>query len=192
MNKTMKLVIISAISVLILMFMSFSMIHMSKINDKVDKWEESYRAIEEDVSTFTDVSDPKTIRLYVTELRKILDEIHFLGKMVESGQLADEAVMNILDGQDYLKVQLEVLTDTLYNHTEHAFYQFRGLWSNIESQQFELAEIPHIAEDAKKSRKEMNENLIKELTVIQTDIDDIKNKLKTMNKERLFHTHMGK
>ena len=174
MNKTMKLVIISAISVLILMFMSFSIIHMSKINDKVDKWEESYRAIEEDVSTFTDVSDPKTIRLYVTELRKILDEIHFLGKMVESGQLADEVVMNILDGQDHLKIKLEVLTDTLYNHTEHASIQFRGLWSNIESQQWELGEIPYIVDDAKKSRKEMNENLIKELTVIQSDIDDIK------------------
>jgi len=192
MNKTMKLIGTGFIGMVCFIYVTFSMIHMTKINNKVEEWEESYRAIEEDVSTFTDVSDPKTIRLYVTELRKILDEIHFLGKMVESGQLADEAVMNILDGQDYLKVQLEVLTDTLYNHTEHAFYQFRGLWSNIESQQFELAEIPHIAEDAKKSRKEMNENLIKELTVIQTDIDDIKNKLKTMNKERLFHTHMGK
>ena len=145
-----------------------------EFDETLDNIMGEYEVISEQVDAFVDISNPKTIRLYVTELRKILDEIHFLGKMVESGQLADEAVMNILDGQDHLKVQLEVLTDTLYNHTEHAFYQFRGLWSNIESQQFELAEIPHIAEDAKKSRKEMNENLIKELTVIQSDIDDIK------------------
>ena len=170
----MKLVSIASIGVVCFIYVTFSIIHMSRVNSQMDKWNESYRAIEEDVSTFTDVSDPKTIRLYVTELRKILDEIHFLGKMVESGQLADEVVMNILDGQDHLKIKLEVLTDTLYNHTEHASNQFRGLWSNIESQQWELGEIPYIVEDAKKSRKEMNENIIKELTVIQTDINDIK------------------
>ncbi len=184
-----KMIGYGLLSVICVTFMTSSIIHMTGVNNTIREWEESYRAIEEDVATFVRVSDPKTIRLYVTELRKILDEIHFLGKMVESGQLADEAVMNILDGQDHLKVQLEVLTDTLYNHTEHASYQFRGLWSNIESQQLELGEIPYIVEDAKKSRKEMNENLIKELTVIQTDIGDIKNKLKTMNKEKLFHRH---
>ena len=189
MNKTTRLIGTGFIGVVCFIYVTFSIIHMAKINEKVEEWEESYRAIEEDVAAFVEVSDPKSIRLYTTELRKILDEIHFLGRIVESGQLADETLMNILDEQEHLKVQLEVLTDTLYNHTEHASHQFRGLWSNIESQQLELGEIPYIVEDAKKSRKEMNENLIKELTVIQTDIDDIKNKLKTMNKEKLFHRH---
>jgi hypothetical protein len=173
------------LSVICVTFITSSIIHMTRVNNTIREWEESYGAIEEDVATFVRVSDPKTIRLYVTELRKILDEIHFLGKMVESGQLADEAVMNILDGQDHLKVQLEVLTDTLYNHTEHASHQFRGLWSNIESQQWELGEIPYIVKDVKKSREEMNENLIKELMVIHTDLDSIRTTINDLKDSKI-------
>ena len=74
------------IGVVCFIYVTFSMIHMSRVNSKMDEWNESYRAIEEDVSAFTKLSDPKTIRLYVKELNKILDNIHFLSKIVESGQ----------------------------------------------------------------------------------------------------------
>jgi hypothetical protein len=185
MNKTTRLIGTGFIGVVCFIYVTFSIIHMAKINEKVEEWEESYRAIEEDVAAFVEVSDPKSIRLYTTELRKILDEIHFLGRIVESGQLADETLMNILDEQEHLKVQLEVLTDTLYNHTEHASHQFRGLWSNIESQQWELGEIPYIVKDVKKSREEMNENLIKELMVIHTDLDSIRTTINDLKDSKI-------
>ena len=51
-----------------------------------------FEKISDDVDAFVKVSDPETIRHYVKELNKILDDITFLGKIVESGQLADEAL----------------------------------------------------------------------------------------------------
>ena len=51
------------ICTMVTMFITYSVIHMSKVNSKIDEWEESYDAIHKDVSTFTKVSDPKTIRL---------------------------------------------------------------------------------------------------------------------------------
>ena len=53
---------------------------------------EEYEVISDKVDTFVDVSNPKTIRLYTTELRKILDDVTFLGKMVESGQTSAESL----------------------------------------------------------------------------------------------------
>ena len=78
MNKTMKLIGTGSIGVVCFIYITFSIIHMARVNSKMDEWNESYKTIEEDVSAFVKVSDPKTIRLYVKELNKILDEIHLL------------------------------------------------------------------------------------------------------------------
>jgi len=51
-----------------------------------------FEQISNDVDAFVKVSDPETIRHYVKELNKILDDITFLSKIIESGQLADEAI----------------------------------------------------------------------------------------------------
>jgi len=51
-----------------------------------------FEKISDDVSAFTKISDPQTIRQYVKELNKILDDIEFLHNIIESGQIADEAL----------------------------------------------------------------------------------------------------
>ena len=50
-----------------------------------------FKDISEKVHTFAEVSDPKTVRLYISELHRILDDITFLNNLVSSGQLADES-----------------------------------------------------------------------------------------------------
>ena len=59
---------------------------------QVNIWDSNYQIITDKVYAFEKVADPKTIRLYVKELNKILDEILFLGYIIETGQLADEAL----------------------------------------------------------------------------------------------------
>ena len=63
-----------------------------EFENELNVWDSNYQIITDKVYAFEEVSDPKTIRLYVKELNKILDDITFLGKIVESGQLADEAL----------------------------------------------------------------------------------------------------
>ena len=106
MNKFTATMITGIICACITIFFTYSMIHMSKVNSKIDEWEESYDVIHKDVSTFTKVSDPKTIRLYVKELNKILDEIHFLGKLIENGQLADDGLTAILNEQSQMNKKI--------------------------------------------------------------------------------------
>ena len=63
-----------------------------KFENQLQVWDSNYQIITDKVLTFEKVSDPKTIRLYVNELNKILDDIRFLGYIVDSGQLADGAM----------------------------------------------------------------------------------------------------
>ena len=68
-----------------------------EFENQVQIWDSNYQIITDKVWAYEKVADPKTIRLYVKELNKILDEIHFLGYIVESGQLADEALIGFFE-----------------------------------------------------------------------------------------------
>ena len=63
-----------------------------EFEEQVNVWDSDYQIITDKVYAFEKVSDPKTIRLYVKELNKILDDVTFLGKMVESGQTSAESL----------------------------------------------------------------------------------------------------
>ena len=51
-----------------------------------------YEKISNEVDAFKKVADPKTIRAYVNELNKILDDVTFLNRVIETGQMGDEAL----------------------------------------------------------------------------------------------------
>ena len=68
-----------------------------EFENQLDVWDSNYQIITDKVYTYEKVSDPETIRHYVKELNKILDDITFLGKIVESGQLADEALTGFFE-----------------------------------------------------------------------------------------------
>ena len=68
-----------------------------QFDKQVNVWDSNYQIITDKVYAFEKVSDPKTIRLYVKELHAILDNIHFLSKIVESGQIADNTLDLFID-----------------------------------------------------------------------------------------------
>ena len=63
-----------------------------EFENELNVWDSNYQIITDKVYAFEKVSDPKTIRLYVKELNKILDDVTFLGKIVESGQVSAESL----------------------------------------------------------------------------------------------------
>jgi len=169
MNKTIKLIGTGFIGVVCFIYVTFSIIHMARVNSKMDEWNESYKAIEEDVSAFIKVSDPKTIRLYVKELNKILDDIHFLGKMLKGGQLADESLMSILDEQVLINKRLKYVT----THMDLVFKRHRA-W--IETNEFSVdligVDIDTLGMGLD-SIQVADSLLSKQIEDIQTDIDKI-------------------
>ena len=63
-----------------------------EFENQVQVWDSNYQIITDKVYAFEEVSDPETIRHYVKELNKILGDIEFLHNIIESGQIADEAI----------------------------------------------------------------------------------------------------
>ena len=67
-----------------------------EFENQVQIWDSNYQIITDKVWAYEKVADPETVRLYVKELNKILDDINFLNNLVKSGQLADKS-LNVYD-----------------------------------------------------------------------------------------------
>ena len=84
-----------------------------EFENQLDVWDSNYQIITDKVYSFEKVSDPKTIRLYVKELNKILDDVTFLGKMVESGQTSAESLDEFFS--EY-QSKLDEANDMIFGH----------------------------------------------------------------------------
>lgn len=103
----MKNAVIFILGVLISILVGLK-VGMTQVDKQVIEWDERYSKIEKDVSTFVDVSNPKTIRMYTKELRNILDNMTRLSKIIDKGEEIDVALGKILDGIKQLEDQWDV------------------------------------------------------------------------------------
>ena len=98
-----------------------------------------FENISEDVAAFKKISDPETIRAYVKELNKILDDVTFLNKVIETGQIAEESLndffeesQNQLDGVNERIVVLALETQGMISELSE------GVTSDLRSNKVEL------------------------------------------------------
>ena len=143
-----------------------------KMESVFDELLEEFRDISDTVHTFAEVSDPKTVRFYVSELNRILDDITFLGKMVESGQLADES-LNIFGSK------LDDVNDNVSSlRTE--------LYKEIESLRLSLTvkmddKVYGLKEDVITNRKHDRSNVISKFSDVNSKLDLLQRKLDEVN-----------
>ena len=64
---------------------------MDKLSQEIEKWSSEYEQVSSNLSLYMEVADPQTVRFYVKELNKILDDITFLNNLVRTGQLAEDS-----------------------------------------------------------------------------------------------------
>ena len=154
---------------------------VQKANDLVAELGEQYKETDNKVSVFTDLNDPKTIQSYVKQLRKLLDDITFLGKLIESGQIADEAL---------IKMQKDIDAKLNRMVTIDEFASSVNLTSN------RMAAIGVDLDDLFDTTDEIDDKLdrqykamIKSIDMIEDEVSEINKLLKTMNKKKFFHTH---
>ena len=86
---------------------------LKEMENQIDVWDSNYQIITDKVYAFEKVSDPETIRHYVKELNKILDDVTFLGKMVESGQTSAESLDEFFS--EY-QSKLDEANDMIFGH----------------------------------------------------------------------------
>ena len=89
-----------------------------EFENQVQIWDSNYQVITDKVWAFEKVADPKTIRLYVKELNKILDDINFLNNLVKSGQLADKSLNVYEDKISDVDDRMLLLRSEMYKELE--------------------------------------------------------------------------
>ena len=160
-----------------------------EFENQIQIWDSNYQIITDKVWAFEKVADPKTIRLYVKELNKILDDINFLNNLVRSGQLADESLSvyedkisdideRILSLRAVMYVELESQRLSITVKTDDKVYGLKE--EVINSRKKALSKINDLKRNADKLETMINELLV--------DIDTIKNskygkKIWVMNKD---------
>tara|TARA_R100000908_G_scaffold45269_1_gene21523 strand:+ start:42 stop:575 length:534 start_codon:yes stop_codon:yes gene_type:complete len=154
---------------------------VQKANDLVAELGEQYKETDNKVAVFTDLNDPKTIQSYVTQLRKLLDDITFLGKLIESGQVADEALAE-------MKRDIDAKLNRMVTIDEFA--------SSVNLTQNRMAAINVDLDDLFDTTEEIDVKLdrqykamIKSIDMIEDEVSEINKLLRTMNKKKFFHTH---
>ena len=154
---------------------------VQKANDRVAELGEKYKETDNKVAVFTDLNDPKTIQSYVKQLRKILDDITFLGKLIESGQVADEAL---------IKMQKDIDAKLNRMVTIDEFASSVNLTSNrMAAINVDLDDLFDTTEEIDDKLDRQYKAMIKSIDMIEDEVGEINKLLKTMNKKKFFHTH---
>ena len=77
-----------------------------ELEEQVNVWDSNYQIITDKVYAFEKSSDPKTIRLYVKELNKMLDDMNRLGILIDGG---NELNIILTDYEkEYVRLQKKV------------------------------------------------------------------------------------
>ena len=143
---------------------------------------DEFEQISDDVDAFVKVSDPKTIRHYVKELNKILDDIEFLHNIIESGQLADEAITDFFDAHQNKLDELNERVVILSLETQGMLSEISGeVKSELSSNKTELENT--LKSESDSVRKEIGklydktDELYKELEQVSKLLDKAKETL---------------
>ena len=139
----------------------------NKAEDRLVEYDKKYEKIEKDVSTFVDVSNPKTIRLYTKELRDILDNMSRLSKIIDKGEEIDITLGKIMDGIDQLEDQWDV---TLSNDIKMK-ETIEVVKNNISEDKTQLMSILDDELD------DIDSRITKQFDQIENDLRDIRNML---------------
>ena len=145
-----------------------------KFENQVQVWDSNYQIITDKVYAFEKVSDPETIRLYVKELNKLLDDIRFLGYIVDSGQLADGAMTGYFEKYN---AKLDEVNDMIFGLHEELTVSIeqlhgkdKGLYDDIK---INLELIESLQTRLSRAYKSMDTKF----TMIVEDIDSLTTKL---------------
>ena len=91
---------------------------MDKLSQEIQKWSLQYQQVNNNLRQYMEVADPQTVRFYVKELNKILDDITFLNNLVESGQLADESLVVYVSMVEEVDDRLIMLREEMHDELE--------------------------------------------------------------------------
>jgi len=144
----------------------------------VEELQEEQELLKEEVQAFTKVSDPKTIRLYVKELNKILDDVTFLGKMVKSGQTSAESLDEFFSNYDTMINSVNDRILELNKEHMESVTKFNSQIAGLSEDQDELfdttEDLEIIIKDQSDYISQLNVELGQSINKVEEDVQTIK------------------
>ena len=145
-----------------------------EFENELNVWDSNYQIITDKVYAFEEVSDPKTIRLYVKELNKILDDVTFLGKIVESGQVSSESLDSYFNEYEVKLENVKGRIKRLYSELTELEYKFKEQVTRLTGETDDNLElIDSLAGELDEQNKYVNQLNIKLGQSIQEVEDDV-------------------
>ena len=149
-----------------------------EFENQLDVWDSNYQIITDKVYAFEKVSDPKTIRLYVKELNKILDDVTFLGKIVESGQVSSESLDEFFsEYQDKIE-NVNGRIKRLYSEVTELEYKFKEQVTRLTGETDDNLESIQEIEDRIQEQidyvNKLNVDIGQSITKVEEDVQTIK------------------
>ena len=160
----------------------------SQFDESLDKVMSEYKVISDKVDAFAKVSDPKTIRGYVNDLNKILDDIEFLSKLIESGQLADEAITDMLSGQNNIVSRVDSIFSKM-TVTINTIVDYNKAQDVVDEHTKVL--IGSVNESIDKQKKYI-EDFNNQLTQLQMKIDAVNKEIDVVKNSKIGKRIWGK
>ena len=154
-----------------------------RFNQTLDNIKSEYDVISEQVDAFVDLSNPKTIRFYTTELRRLLDDIKFLHILIESGQIADEKLDEYLASKE--------------GNVDGIMKRLDGITTEVDSMLTSSHDHMHIMveelQDEVKSQL-INSDVTSKVDSLNKQITSLENKLNDVNKviDKIKNSKMSK
>ena len=132
------------------------------------------------------MSDPNTVRSYIKQLNDMLDNMSRLGKIIESGQELDNALIDILNQQQKLNKKLGDMV-TLEEYKAYTVQNdFRlGASKHDDDDQYDL--IEELSSDLDK----INNNFNKKIKKIEVGLADIKSDLNKIKNSKMGSKLLG-
>ena len=146
-----------------------------ELEEQVNVWDSNYQIITDKVYAFEKVSDPKTIRLYVKELNKLLDDMNRLGNIIDGGDELEIVLTNY--EKEYGKLQ-EKVSDVL---DEIEVVEDKLITQNITLSDFTDVNMEKISELKKKIQEQndytnqVNTTLSQKIKGVEDEVIIIKN-----------------
>ena len=138
-----------------------------------------FEQISDEVDAFKKVADPKTIRLYVRELNRILDDTKVLHKIIDTGQMGDEALSEFFSNYDNKLNKVNERLVVLALDTQGMISELsEGITSDLRSNKVELESI--LKSEADSVKKEIGklydrvDELYRELENVSMLVDKAK------------------
>jgi len=138
----------------------------TEFEEQVNVWDSNYQIITDKVYSFEKVSDPKTIRLYVNELNRLLDDMNRLGIIIDGGNELNTILTDY--EKEYVGLQRKV-SDVM---DEIEVVEDKLITQNITLSDFTDVNMEKIAE-LKKQIQEQNDYTTQVNTSLDQKIKDV-------------------